>query len=53
MAKIKNKMWLYGYQAGVLPDAKKDGFCGFVECRQVFDFSSLYHQQLVENIVSD
>ena len=52
-AKIKNKMWLYGYQAGVLPDAKKDGFCGFVECRQVFDFSSLYHQQLVENIVSD
>jgi ribonuclease BN (tRNA processing enzyme) len=46
--RIKNKMWLYGYQPGLLPDAKKDGFCGFVECRQVFDFSSLHHHQFAE-----
>jgi ribonuclease BN (tRNA processing enzyme) len=37
---IKNKMWLYHYQSGKLPDAKKDGFCGFVERGQEFDFSS-------------
>ncbi len=39
-ARIKNKMWLYGYQPGCLPDAPKDGFCGFVECGQVFEFSA-------------
>ncbi|MGM3306269.1 MBL fold metallo-hydrolase [Anabaena sp. WFMT] len=44
--KIKNKMWLYGYQPGLLPDAKKDGFCGFVECGQVFEFSSSHSQEL-------
>jgi len=37
---IKNKMWLYHYQTGKLPDAKKDGFCGFVERGQEFCFSS-------------
>lgn len=37
---IKNKMWLYHYQPGKLPDARKDGFCGFVERGQEFDFSS-------------
>ncbi|MEA5619382.1 MBL fold metallo-hydrolase [Cronbergia sp. UHCC 0137] len=36
--KIRTKMWLYGYQPGNLPDAKKDGFCGFVKCGQVFEF---------------
>jgi ribonuclease BN (tRNA processing enzyme) len=36
---IKQKMWLYGYQPGPLPDAKKDGFCGFVKRGQVFEFS--------------
>lgn len=35
---IKNKMWLYGYQPGELPDAKKDGFRGFVKCGQVFNY---------------
>lgn len=28
---IKQKMWLYGYQPGKLPDAKDDGFLGFVK----------------------
>ncbi|KST65758.1 MBL fold metallo-hydrolase [Mastigocoleus testarum] len=37
---IKNKMWLYHYQPGTLPDAIDDGFCGFVERGQEFDFSS-------------
>ena len=37
---IKNKMWLYHYQSGKLPDAKNNGFCGFVERGQKFDFSS-------------
>lgn len=37
--KIKNKMWLYHYQPGALPDAKKDGFCGFVKRGQTFEFS--------------
>ncbi len=34
---IKIKMWLYGYQPGPLPSAKKDGFNGFVECGQTFE----------------
>ncbi len=36
--KIKNKMWLYHYQPGKLPDAKKDGFIGFVAKGQKFNF---------------
>ena len=36
--KIKNKMWLYGYQPGKLPLAKEDGFQGFVKRGQVFNF---------------
>ncbi|EAZ88436.1 MBL fold metallo-hydrolase [Crocosphaera chwakensis] len=28
---IKQKIWLYGYQPGKLPNAKKDGFLGFVK----------------------
>lgn len=43
---IKNKMWLYGYQPGELPDARKDGFSGFVKRGQIFDFSSLSSEQL-------
>ncbi|MFA5959135.1 MAG: MBL fold metallo-hydrolase [Tatlockia sp.] len=35
---IKNKMWLYDYQDGVLPDATKDGFKGFVTRGQSFNF---------------
>lgn len=35
---IKNKIWLYGYQQGTLPDARKDGFLGFVKKGQIFDF---------------
>lgn len=37
-ANIKQKMWLYGYQPGELPDAKQDGFLGFVERGQSFEF---------------
>jgi ribonuclease BN (tRNA processing enzyme) len=33
---IKNKMWLYHFQFGELPDAKNDGFQGFVSMGQVF-----------------
>jgi ribonuclease BN (tRNA processing enzyme) len=36
---IKRKMWLYGYQPGTLTDATQDGFCGFVQRGQRFDFS--------------
>ncbi|MBV6622351.1 MAG: MBL fold metallo-hydrolase [Rivularia sp. (in: Bacteria)] len=36
---VKNKMWLYHYQPGKLPNAKRDGFCGFVERGQEFDLS--------------
>jgi ribonuclease BN (tRNA processing enzyme) len=35
---IKKKMWLYHYNPGELPDAKKYGFCGFVHRKQVFEF---------------
>lgn len=38
--KIKSKMWLYHYQKGDLPDAKKDGFRGFVKKGQCFDFQN-------------
>ncbi len=35
---IRAKMWLYHYQDGALPDARKDGFAGFVERGQAFEF---------------
>jgi ribonuclease BN (tRNA processing enzyme) len=35
---IRAKMWLYHYQDGPLPDAKADGFAGFVQQGQVFEF---------------
>lgn len=35
---IKKKMWLYHYNPGSLPDAKKDGFAGFVAKGQSFLF---------------
>jgi ribonuclease BN (tRNA processing enzyme) len=38
-ANIKNKMWLYHYNPTPLPDAKKDGFKGFVKRGQTFDFT--------------
>ena len=34
-------MWLYGYQPVSLPDAKKDGFRGFVQRGQIFEFPPL------------
>ena len=37
---IKQKMWLYGYQPGSLPNAMEDGFLGFVTCGQVFEFAN-------------
>lgn len=33
---IKAKMWLYHYSCVKKPDAKNDGFCGFVKKGQVF-----------------
>ena len=36
---FKKKMWLYHYQDGELPDAKADGFLGFVKMGQVFDYN--------------
>jgi ribonuclease BN (tRNA processing enzyme) len=35
---IRKKMWLYHYQGGALPDAKSDGFQGFVKRGQIFEF---------------
>jgi len=37
--KFKSKMWLYHYNPGTLPDARADGFRGFVTCGQYFDFN--------------
>lgn len=37
--RYKRKMWLYHYQPGPLPDATSDGFKGFVEKGQAFDFN--------------
>lgn len=37
--RIKRKMWLYGYQPGNLPNARADGFLGFVKRGQVFDLN--------------
>lgn len=34
---IKNKMWLYHYQDGELPDAEGDGFRGFVKKGQIIE----------------
>jgi len=34
---IKKKIWLYHYNPGQLPDAKKNGFNGFVKPRQEFE----------------
>lgn len=38
-AKIRRKTWLYGYQPGPLPAAEADGFQGFVQRGQVFEFA--------------
>lgn len=37
-AELKKKMWLYHYNPGQLPDAKQDGFLGFVTKGQSFLF---------------
>lgn len=34
---LRNKMWLYGYQSGKLPNAQNDGFCGFIKRGQIFE----------------
>jgi ribonuclease BN (tRNA processing enzyme) len=34
---IKAKTWLYHYSDGALPDARSEGFLGFVRCGQVID----------------
>jgi ribonuclease BN (tRNA processing enzyme) len=38
---IRNKMWLYHYQPGTKPDARRDGFLGFVRPGQCFEASEL------------
>ncbi|MCM1984586.1 MBL fold metallo-hydrolase [Lyngbya confervoides] len=40
-ATIRQKMWLYGYNPGPIPDAAQDGFCGFIQKGQCFDFAHL------------
>lgn len=35
---VRGKMWLYHYQDSGLPDAAADGFLGFVQRGQVFEF---------------
>lgn len=35
---VKQKMWLYHYQDGPLPDARAEGFLGFVKKGQIFDY---------------
>ena len=37
-ADVKGRMWLYDYQDGEKPDCTEDGFLGWVEKGQVFDF---------------
>ncbi len=37
---LKSRMWLYHYYDTPLPDAKADGFAGFVQQGQEFDFSA-------------
>lgn len=34
---VKRKMWLYHYDSNHIPNALKDGFCGFVQKGQIFD----------------
>ncbi len=38
---IKGRMWLYDYQDGDKPDCTADGFLGWVEQGQVFDFDDV------------
>lgn len=38
---IKKKMWLYHYNPGPLPDARADGFAGFVVKGQSFDLNNI------------
>jgi ribonuclease BN (tRNA processing enzyme) len=38
-AAVRAKMWLYDYQPGALPDARADGFKGFVRAGQSFRLS--------------
>lgn len=49
----KNKLWLYHYQDGVLPDAIKDGFRGFVRKGQVFDYNLDYQSTFRSSIAED
>ncbi len=36
---LRQKMWLYHYNTGALPDARADGFRGFVQTGQQFDLT--------------
>ena len=37
---VRNKMWLYHYNPGLLPKATQDGFRGFIVRGQCFDFNN-------------
>lgn len=37
---VRSRMWLYHVNPGPRPDARADGFAGFVDKGQVFDFST-------------
>lgn len=50
--KFKEKMWLYGYQPGALPNAVQDGFLGFVKRGQLFDFEHIYDQLKKQSMMS-
>lgn len=43
---IKRKMWLYHYQPGNKPNARGDGFAGFVCKHQVFEFAPTLEQRV-------
>ena len=45
---IKEKMWLYGYQPSLLPDAKKDGFLGFVKKAQSFNLQNILLRKKID-----
>ncbi len=38
---IRNKMWLYHYQPGYLPNCRQDGFQGFIKRGQIFAASDV------------
>ncbi len=52
-AALRRKMWLYGYQPGPLPNAKADGFQGFVKRGHCFEFADGRMQATVPPLARD